>query len=190
MCVGASYLTLVEVAVIESTLPWQRALAMVLFKHRNHQHLHLWHCSHSCAQHGEERALWLPQTEAHMFIHTHIGSVSSKCRLGGGMGLWGRWGRLGGAGPREVYLFKCNPQHWKLHLTSILIDIHCTFIKSKERKVCLQKIWLLLTVARIAFSHSGVAIHAVTKKGKDAPGSIRPSTTSPNPHEKSYDLQC
>lgn len=41
VCVGASYLTLVEVAVIESTLPWQRALAMVLFKHRNHQHLHL-----------------------------------------------------------------------------------------------------------------------------------------------------
>ena len=41
MCVGASYLTLVEVAVIESTLPWKRALATVLFKHRNHQHLHL-----------------------------------------------------------------------------------------------------------------------------------------------------
>lgn len=45
MCVGARYLTCVEVAVIESTLLWQRALATVLFKHRNHQHLHLWHCS-------------------------------------------------------------------------------------------------------------------------------------------------
>lgn len=80
MCGLYSYLTTVKVAVIKSTLHWRSSSSPALFQQRNCQHLHLWHCSHSCAQQGEERALWLPHTEAHMFIHTHTNGVSSKCR--------------------------------------------------------------------------------------------------------------
>jgi len=50
-------------------------------------------------------------------------------------------------------------------------------------ELCLKKMRLPLTVARIAFPHSGVATRAVREK--KTPGSTRPSTTSPNPHQKS-----
>lgn len=55
MCVGAGYLALVEVAVIEATRSRQRTLT--LFEHRNHQHLHLRRRSRSRKQRrrGEER---------------------------------------------------------------------------------------------------------------------------------------
>lgn len=48
MCVGAGYLALVEVAVIEPTRSRQRTLA--LLEHRNHQYLHLRRRSRSRVQ--------------------------------------------------------------------------------------------------------------------------------------------
>lgn len=90
MCVGAGYLALVEVAVIEPTRSWQRTLA--LLEHRNHQQLHLRRRSHSRVQRRrgadgeEEKEEGAPLTSRTRslvcsYTPTQGGSVSSQQRL-------------------------------------------------------------------------------------------------------------
>lgn len=77
-----------EVAVIESTLPWQRARATVLLEHRNHQHLHFSDTApiRVLGERAGQSKGFLPRL---IYSYTPTQAASAASADGGGVG--GRW---------------------------------------------------------------------------------------------------
>lgn len=145
----------------------------------------------------------LTVTHASSYVRTHPHKQRQQQQVlmvegwGGGSGLGEENGVEGSNGrvARPLYnlikrarLFSVPPAwSYTLHNPTRNCDVHSMLMKNKRKDIHL-KLGLLLTVARIALFHSGVATQAVTQKGED--GSTGPSTILSHSHEKSHDLWC